>query len=411
MRSKQANRYRLSSRPRQIKKNKTIRLDVERLEQLMNTLSELVIYQTRNVQISKDLANTLQGNDAILDLTENTATMSKVIGELQEHVIKTRMQPVENLYSRLPRMVRDVSQTLQKEVELILEGGETELDRTVLEEISDPIIHLLRNSLDHGIEDAELRARRNKPAKGWIRLKAAQQENHVILTISDDGGGIDPEKIKNTAVDKGVITSQEAAQLTDQQAIQLIFASGFSTAKQVTDISGRGVGMDIVRSHIEKLNGIIEIHSEVGKGTELHIRLPLTLAIIPGMLFKLGDHTFALSMNSVLEIINIRYDQIEEAAGKQVFRYRDHFLPIRFIQEDFALPRDFQDKRVMKVIVVGISEKRFGIPVTELIGFQDIVVKPISERVQKKDIISNATILGNGHVALILDVAGMYATI
>jgi two-component system, chemotaxis family, sensor kinase CheA len=395
--------------PQADKKTTTVRIDVERLELLMNTLSELVIYQTRNVQINKDLTNRYHGDGLVDDLTENTSTMSKVIGELQEHVIKTRMQPIETLFNRIPRMIRDLSQALQKEVELVLEGGETELDRTVLEEIGDPLIHILRNSLDHGIEDKELRKQRNKPVKGTISVRAIQQENHVTLTISDDGGGIDPAKLKKSAMDKKIISEAEAEHLTHQQAIQLIFAPGFSTAKQVTDISGRGMGMDIVKTHIEKINGIIDIHSEVGKGTDFHIRLPLTMAIIRGILFKMGHRIFALPMSNVLEIVNLERAHIEQAAGKDVFRYRDFFIPIRWIEDDFHFSRSTD--KTMKMIVIGVSDKRFAIPVSELIGFQDIVVKPISDRVEKKDIVSNATILGNGNVALILDAAGMYKTL
>ncbi|MFC0214591.1 chemotaxis protein CheA [Paenibacillus chartarius] len=400
-----------SSVPSSDKKSSSIRIDVDRLEQLMNTLSELVIYQTRSVQITDDLSGKFRGDSVVSDLRENTSTMSKVISELQEHVIKTRMQPVDTLFNRLPRMVRDISQALSKDVEFIVEGGETELDRTVLEEIHDPLIHILRNALDHGIESQELREQRSKPAKATVSVRAVQQENHVILTVSDDGGGIDPERIKKSALDKGLISKQEADQLTPQQAIQLIFAPGFSTAKQVTDISGRGIGMDIVRSHIEKINGIIDIESEVGQGTRFHIRLPLTLAIIRGILFRLGERTFAMPMSNVLEIVKLDQRHIETAAGQEVFRYREQFIPIRWIMDDFDIPRNVHSGQETKLIVIGLSEKRFAIPVTELIGFQDIVIKPISDNVKKREIVSNATILGNGNVALILDAAGMYKTL
>jgi two-component system, chemotaxis family, sensor kinase CheA len=395
------------------KKTSSVRIDVDRLEALMNTLSELVIYQTRNTQVTGEIASRFMGDSSVSELIENTSTMSKVISELQEHVIKTRMQPVETLFRRFPRMIRDISQTLDKDIEFEMEGGETELDRRVLEEIADPLIHILRNALDHGIESRETRFTLNKPPVGKVSVHAAQLENFVILTVRDDGKGMDPDKLRQSAVRKQLMTQEEAERLTDDQAIQLIFAPGFSTAREVTDISGRGIGMDIVRAHIEKLNGVIQIESVVGQGTNIEIRLPLTMAIIRGILFKLGSRTFALPMSNVLEIIHVQEGGIEWAAGQEVLQYRSGFIPVKWIHEEFDIPdaRFIRSGSAIKFIVLGVSEKRFAIAVTELIGFQDIVVKPISEQVKKKDIVSNATILGNGNVALILDAVGMYKSI
>ena len=321
--------------------------------------------------------------------------------------MKVRMLPIEQLFNRFPRMIRDLSQSLHKEIDLVIEGKETELDRTIIEEIGDPLIHLIRNALDHGIETAEERARQGKPPRGLLRITAAHEENQVIITVEDDGAGMDPVKIKDSALRKGVITEEEYSQISDQEAIHLIFRPGFSTASKVSDISGRGVGMDIVQSHIERLNGIIDVETKLGAGTRFRIKLPLTLAIITGLLVKLNDRTFILPMSSVVEIVRMPPNAIQTMKGDSVVVIRDKVLPIVNLHDFFNIPSKPQRKKHQPIVVVGTGEKRMALPVDELLGNQEVVVKGLGSFVGKVEGISGATILGDGRVALIIEVAGI----
>lgn len=387
--------------------SQSIRVNVERLERLMNLVGELVIDQTRIAQVRSILQNRYTSDETIDELEQISNHISRVVGELQENMMKTRMLPIEQLFSRFPRMVRDLSNTLGKEVNLVIEGQETQLDRTVIEEIGDPLIHLIRNALDHGIEKAEVRKQTKKPIMGTLRITASHQENQVVLTIQDDGAGIDPEKVKQSAIQKELITPQEAEGMTEQELIELIFHPGFSTAKSVSDISGRGVGMDIVRSHIEKLNGLIDVETRLGKGTTFTIKLPLTLAILTGLLIKLNRQTYALPMSSVVEIVRIPVSEMNSVKGQAVALIRDKAIPLIWLHDHFGITRQKTKRKNLSIVVVGVAEKRLGLVVDKLIGNQEIVVKSIATYIGKIDGISGATILGDGSVSLILDVLGI----
>jgi two-component system chemotaxis sensor kinase CheA len=386
----------------------TIRVDVEHLDSIMNLVGELVIDHTRIVQVGNLLRDRYSSDETIDDLERISNHFSRIIGELQESVMKTRMLPVERLFNRFPRMVRDLARTLNKEVNLLLEGKETELDRTVIEEISDPLIHLIRNAIDHGIEEVKVRKKLGKSLKGTIKIRASHQENQVVLTIEDDGAGINAEKVKESAIRKQLITAQDAEMMSEQELIQLIFLPGFSTAASVSDISGRGVGMDIVRNHIEKLNGLIDVDTRLGEGTKFTIKLPLTLAILRGLLIKLQETTYALPMNSVIEIVRISRKEIHSVKGQAVVKIREKILPLIGLHDLFKMSSGKRNTKHVFIVVVGLAEKRLGLVVDELIGSQEIVVKSIGSYIGQVEGVSGATILGDGSVALILDVTGVF---
>ncbi|AYO31755.1 chemotaxis protein CheA [Biomaibacter acetigenes] len=384
----------------------TVRVDVERLEKMMNLVGELVIEQARILQVGNILHNRYSSDDVIDDLLGISNRVSRVIGELQEGVMKSRMLPIQQLFNRFPRMVRDLSESLNKQVELILEGGDTEMDRTIIEEITDPLIHLIRNAIDHGIETPDIRKKTGKPLKGILRITAFHQENHVILTIEDDGRGIDLRKVKQAAIKKQIITSQDAENLTEQEVINLIFHTGFSTSQTVNDISGRGVGMDIVRNHVDRLNGIIDVETKQGEGTKFTIKLPLTLAILTGLLVKINDETYALPMSNVIEIVRKPEREIEFVKGQAVSVIREKVLPLIWLHDYFNIPRRKRGRNVF-IVVLGVAEKRLGLVVDELVGNQEVVVKPLGMYIGKIEGFSGATILGDGSVACILDVVGI----
>ncbi|WP_339163667.1 chemotaxis protein CheA [Siminovitchia sp. FSL W7-1587] len=385
----------------------TIRVDVDRLEHLMNLVGELVIDQTRIKQVASDLGRQHSGAEAIEELDQVTDHIGRVIGELQESVMKVRMLPIGQLFSRFPRMVRDLSHSLNKEIDLVIEGQETELDRTVIEKIGDPLIHLIRNAVDHGLESTEERIKNNKPEKGLLRINAYHEENQVVITVEDDGAGINPEKIKASAIKKELITTEEAEAMTDEEAIHLIFRPGFSTVANVSDVSGRGVGMDIVRNHIESLNGIIELDSKLGKGTIFKIKLPLTLAIITGLIVGIGERTFIIPMSNVLEIVRVPLDSIQTIKGKSIVVIREQVLPVVWLNDLLQIPRKDRNNRQVPLVIVGLGEKRIALMVDELHGNQEIVVKSLGKYIGKIKYISGATILGDGRVELILEVAGI----
>jgi len=388
------------------KVSQTVRVDVERLEHMMNLVGEMVIEQTRFAQVSNTLHNRYIADTSVDDLIGISNHVSRVVSELQENVMKARMLPVQQLFNRFPRMVRDLSCSLDKEIDLILEGGETEMDRTIIEDLGDPLIHLVRNSLDHGIESKEIRERKGKPVKGTLIIRAFHQENHVIITIEDDGAGLDLKRIKESAIKKEVVTAQEAEALSPQEIINLIFETGLSTAESISDVSGRGVGMDIVRSHIDKLNGIIDVETREGEGTKVTIKLPLTLAILTGLLVKIHNEVYALPMSNIIEIVRKSINEIESVNKQSIVVIRDKVLPLVWLHDYFKLPRQKKKKNVF-IVVLGVSEKRFGIVVDELVGNQEIVVKPLGSYIGKIDGISGATILGDGSAACIFDVVGM----
>jgi len=388
----------------------TVRIDVDRLERMMDLVGELVIEQIRIAQVANNLYNQYPSDETIDDLIGISNRVSILINELQEGIMKTRMIPVQQLFSRFPRMVRDLSVSLNKEVNLVLEGGETEIDRTIMEEMSDPLIHLIRNAIDHGIENPEIRKKLGKPEQGTLRVTALPEDSNVIITVEDDGAGIDPQEIKQSAIKKRIVTEQEANNMTEQQLINLIFQTGFSTSQKVSDVSGRGVGMDIVKTHIEKLNGIIDVETCAGSGTKfiikLPIKLPLTLAILKGLLVKISNETYALPMNNVVEIVRKPKNEIESINGQAVAVIRDRAIPLIWLHDYFGIPRGNERKNTL-IVLLGIAEKRFGLVVDELIGNQEIVVTNLGSYIGKVEGISGATILGDRSVACILDVVGI----
>ncbi len=399
------------NKTQKLKINPTVRVDVDKLEHLMNLVGELVIDQTRLIDVKNRFhSKSSQFFEELEILSEVTTHFNRVISELQEGMMKTRMLPIEQLFNRFPRLVRDTANGIDKEIDFTMVGKETELDRTLIEEIGDPLIHLLRNSIDHGIEKPEERERIGKQRKGKIVLTASHQENHIVITISDDGRGIDPEKIKQAALKNGVITEEEATKMTPRDLIFLIFKSGLSTVNKVTDLSGRGVGMDIVRSHIERLNGMIDIETHPGKGTTFTIKLPLTLAIIRSLLIELGQQTFAIPLANVLEIIRLTPDDVQMIKNKEVAVVRGNVLPLVRMDKKLGINKDSNEmtrNRRITVIVVGIADQRIGIIAERTLGNQEIVIKSLGQYIGNPQHIAGATIMGNGNVALILDVTSI----
>ncbi|WP_227767297.1 chemotaxis protein CheA [Zhaonella formicivorans] len=390
------------------KVTQTVRVDVQRLENLMNLVGELVIDRTRLLDVGQGLKNKLGNQDMVETMEEVSVHIGRITTDLQEEIMKARMFPIEQVFNRFPRMVRDLAQKAGKEVDFIVEGRETELDRTVIEEIGDPLIHLLRNSIDHGIESPEERKALGKPVQGTVRLNAFHRENQIIITVEDDGRGIDADKLRRKAVEKGLISPDTAARLSEREAINLIFLPGFSTAKTISDVSGRGVGMDIVRNHIEKINGIIDIETVQGKGTRFTIKLPLTLAINRSLLVYLDESVFAFPLSSVVEIINVERKNIQRVQKRDVVLVRGEVLPLvklRQVLHGGGAQGELPDK--FPVVVCGISEKRVGLVVDALLGEQEIVIKSLGEYIGQVAGLAGATIMGDGRVALILDVRGL----
>ncbi|MBW5449312.1 chemotaxis protein CheA [Cohnella sp. CFH 77786] len=388
-------------------KAQTIRVNVERLEHLMNLVGELVIDQTRIRQVEGMLGQKFGSDESVQEMGYISDHLTRVIGELQESVMKVRMLPIEQLFNRFPRLVRDLANTLGNEVELVLEGKETELDRTLIEEIGDPLIHIIRNAVDHGIETPEARVRAGKPEKGTLRIVASHEDNQVIITVEDDGAGIDTEKLLAKAIDNQLIPANEAQHYTEREAINLIFHPGLSTAPEVSDISGRGVGMDIVRAGIERINGMIEVEAHKGRGTRFRIRLPLTLAIITGLMVDLAGRIYILPMSNVVEIIRMAPREIRTAGGVPVVTLRDQVIPVVWLHDAFGYPRTSGTRKQIPMVIVGRAEKRMALAVDELHGYQEVVIKTLGAFVGKTEGISGATILGNGQVALILEIGGI----
>ncbi|MFC5404531.1 chemotaxis protein CheW [Cohnella soli] len=380
----------------------TVRVDVKRLEHLLNLVGELIIDNTRLQEVRKrlDTRGSQQEEGALLG--EVADHLNRVIAELQEGMMKTRMLPIEQLFNRFPRLVRDLSQQAGKEIHFTIEGKETELDRTLIEEISDPLIHILRNAADHGLEAPETRERLGKPRKGNLRLQAMHQENAIVIRVTDDGRGIDARKIKQKALERGDISQEEAARMSDKEAIGLIFRSGMSTAEKVTELSGRGVGMDIVRTQIEKLNGLIDIDTELGQGTIISIKLPLTLAITRSLLVELGKHTLAIPLVHVLETFQLSNASIQRVHGKEVCTVRGDIYPLVRLHDRLGTEPRADGKGY--AVMIGAAEKRVCLYVDKLVANQEIVMKPLSAYVGQVPYISGCSILGNGSISLILDV-------
>lgn len=389
------------------KPSRTVRVDVELLDNLMNLVGELVIDRTRLAQILTNMESQYNANDLTDDLNRTSVHIGRVTTQLQEEIMKARMLPVESLFNKFPRMMRDLSQKNGKEIEFIMEGQETELDRSIIEEIGDPLIHLLRNAVDHAIEQPDEREKAGKSRKGLIKLCAAHEENHINIIVRDDGRGIDGEKVKASAVRKGMINEETAKRLSEQEAINLIFASGLSTVAKVTDVSGRGVGMDVVRNNLEKVNGAIEISTVLGKGTEFKIKLPLTLAIIRALLVSLNNRVYAIPLSSVLETMRISSDQIKIINKHEAIVVRGNVLPLLRLRELFRKNDTSRSDGKTFVVVVNLAGQQMGLVVDSLIGEQEVVIKSLGKFIGDVQGVAGATILGDGSVALIVDVPSL----
>ncbi|NPA29167.1 MAG: hybrid sensor histidine kinase/response regulator [Epsilonproteobacteria bacterium] len=385
----------------------TIRVDVKRLDDLMNLIGELVLGKNRLLKIYDDVEERYEGEQFLEELNQVVSSISLVTTDLQIAVMKTRMLPIGKVFNKFPRMVRDLARELHKEIELVISGEETELDKSIVEEIGDPLVHIIRNSCDHGIEPPEERVAAGKPPKGTVQLKAYNEGNHIIIEIVDDGRGMDPDVLKMKAVEKGVISEKEADQMSDKEAFMLIFKPGFSTAAKVTNVSGRGVGMDVVKSNIEKLNGIIEIESEKGKGTTLKLKIPLTLAIIQSLLVSVQEEYYAVPLASVLETVRITPDEIQSVEGRSVLRLRDEVLPLVHLADLFDVERVFSMGEHAYVVIIGLAESKLGLIVDSLVGQEEIVIKSLGEYLKGIEGIAGATIRGDGRVTLIVDVGAL----
>lgn len=386
----------------------TVRVDVGRLDELMNLVGELVIDRTRISQIGAALAAKYDLDENVEALAETVGHISRITFDLQDILLKARMLPIETVFNRLPRAMRDLLHKVGKEVRLELEGGETELDRSVIEVLGDPLLHIMRNSVDHGIETPEERIRLGKPREGLVRVSARHQENHIVIEISDDGKGIDTARVRAKAVERGLLSHDAAERLGEKESLQLIFNSGLSTATEITDVSGRGVGMDIVRSNIQRLGGLIDVESTPGKGSLFTLRLPLTLAIIRGLLVKVGTVVFVLPLTSVIETLKVEEEDVKTVGGQEVILLRGATTPLLHLGQLFESFEETETTSKSRyVVVVGLAEHRIGIVVDGLVGEQEVVIKSLSRFCGDVRGISGATILGNGRVALIVDVNGV----
>ncbi|MCL5677038.1 MAG: chemotaxis protein CheA [Firmicutes bacterium] len=389
------------------KGSRTVRVDVEVLDNLMNLIGELVIDRTRLTQ----LVGLLEGDQATGAIGEEMGRTSSHIGrvsaDLQEQIMRARMLPVETLFKKFPRMVRDLAQAEKKEIDFVIRGEETELDRSVIEEIGDPLMHLLRNAVDHGVEEPAKRLAAGKPARGVVLLEASHEENSIIITVRDDGGGIDPQKVYSKAVEKGLVSAENNQHLDEGEILNFIFAPGFSTAEQVSEVSGRGVGMDVVHRNIEKLNGSIETRTEVGRGTEFRIKLPLTLAIIRALLVELAGRVYAMPLTSVLEAIHISAADVKTIKTHEVIVVRNRVIPLVRLDKAFLLEEREAPAESFPVVLVGLGARHFGVAVDRLVGEQEVVIKSLGKYIGEVPGISGATILGDGSVSLILDMASL----
>ena len=382
------------AQPKQVA-NKTIRINIDRLDVLMNLFEELVIDRGRLEQISNDLNHN--------ELQETVERMSRISGDLQSIILNMRMVPIEQVFNRFPRMVRQLSRDLNKKIDLQIVGAETELDRTVIDEIGDPLVHLIRNALDHGVENPEERAAKGKPETGKLELKAYHSGNHVFIEISDDGGGINRDKVIQKAVGNGVVTEEQAMNMNDKQVFELIMASGFSTADTISDVSGRGVGLDVVKNTIESLGGNITIDSALDQGSVFSIQLPLTLSIISVMLVEVQEEKYAVPLSSIIETAIVKKEDIMHAHNKKVIDFRGKVVPLVFLKDIFEVPQTVDGDEYYSLVIVRKGDKMAGLVVDSFIGQQEVVLKSLGDYLSGVFAISGATILGDGQVALILD--------
>lgn len=378
----------------------TVRVDTRRLDEIMNLVGELVLVRNRLL--------TLRGNKQTEeDLSNAVANLDHVTTDLQSSVMKTRMQPVKKVFGRFPRVVRDLARKLGKEIELELKGEDTDLDKNLVEALADPLVHLVRNSVDHGVEMPDDRENANKPRKGTVILAAEQEGDHILLSITDDGKGMDPDLLRRKAVEKGMMDEVSASQLDDKSAFELILSAGFSTADKISDISGRGVGMDVVKNMITKLNGSIDIHSVLGEGTQIKIRVPLTLAILPTLMVSFDDDSYAIPLTSVQEIFDYDADQTNRIDGQMMVRLREKSIPLLFLKEWLNPDSNKEGYIGDKVIIVSVGNQRAGLVVDQVDGQEEVVIKPLGVMMKHLQGYAGATITGNGNIALILDLPGV----
>ena len=390
-----------------VAQEQTIRVEVKRLDHLMNLIGELVLGKNRLLKIYDDVEERYEGEKFLEELNQVVSSLSLVTTDIQLAVMKTRMLPIAKVFNKFPRMIRDLSRDLGKQIDLEISGEETELDKSIVEEIGDPLVHIIRNSCDHGIEDPETRKAIGKPEKGLVQLKAYNEGNHIVVEIVDDGKGLDADMLKSKSIEKGIITEREADAMSEKEAFGLIFRPGFSTAAKVTNVSGRGVGMDVVKTNIEKLNGIIDIESEVGKGTVMKLKIPLTLAIIQSLLVGTQEEFYAIPLASVLETVRVPIDDIYTIDGKNVLRLRDEVLSLVRLSDVFGVEKAFDGGDQTYVVIIGVAEAKLGIIVDTLVGQEEIVIKSMGDYLQNIPGIAGATIRGDGRVTLIIDVGAM----
>ena len=388
--------------------SQSMRVDVRKLDELVNLIGELVLERNRLVQINRDLVSGRISGEALDSaLGLSTARLSFITEELQVAGLKTRMVPVDTVFRRFPRLVRDVAQSLQKEVELVLLGEDTELDKTMVELIGDPLVHLVRNCLDHGLELPDRRVAAGKPRHGTIRMEARQEGDQIVISVSDDGAGIDPERVARKAVEKGLVSAERVGSLSQREILDFIFLPGFSTAEKTSDLSGRGVGMDVVRSNLKKLNGTIDLDSKLGAGTTVLLKLPLTLAILPVLLVRVAEETYALPLRTVLETASIQVGEIHTIEGREVLQLRNETVPLLRLAEIIDARLDSRKDAGRRVVVLGIGDKKIALLVDELVGQESTVVKPLGSYLQGCATIAGATISGDGRVRLVLDPAAL----
>jgi len=387
-------------------RSSTVRVDFSQLDHLLNLVGELIIYRTKLFQLGKNLAQTVAGRAAGRDLMTAVQHVAGVSAELQETVMDIRMLPIRHVFERFPRLVRDLAREQGKEIELILEGETTRVDKAIIDEIGEPLVHLIRNSVDHGIETPETRVARGKTRTGTVLLSATQESNQVVITIMDDGAGIDASRVYRKAVERGILKGDET--LTDREAVQLIFSQGFSTRESVTEVSGRGVGLDVVLKSIERLNGLVEVETVPGVGTKFIIQLPLTLAIISALMVEVAGRTYAVPLSSVVETLKLDAGEIHRINNRETLRIRERIVPVLRLATLFGLePGDPEDRRY--VVIVGRGDKRVGIVVDRLKGQQEVVIKALDPAVTgEAPVVAGATIMGDGRVVLILDVAALF---
>ena len=391
--------------------SQTMRVDVRKLDELINLIGELVLERNRLLRLSRDLSRgQMEGDELDSALNLSTARLSFITEELQAAGLRTRMVPIDAVFRKFPRIVRDVARTLQKEVDLVVRGEDTEIDKTMVELIGDPLVHLVRNSLDHGLELPEARAAAGKPRQGTIRLEAQQEGDQIVITVADDGGGIDPERVGRKAVQQGLVTAERLRLLSQREIFEFIFLPGFSTVEKATDLSGRGVGMDVVRTNLRKMGGTIDLDSRLGKGTTISLRLPLTLAILPVLLVEVAEEIYALPLRSVIETARVERKEVHRLEGREVLCLRGETLPLLRLGTIFESKSRNGDQPADKAVILGIGDRRIALLVDHLLGQESTVIKPLGSYLHSCTSLAGVTISGDGRVRLVLDPAGLLSS-